>query len=126
MPGTRPPRRGPRPRPACRTPRTRPLLAADTYPQLHRSGAEFELLAQSPLDVADVGLGQTPVGEEGEGRRVDGPLHDVADTGPRRRLAQLDLLQGAVEGTRRHALVIGLDRIAKGRENPVHALARLG
>src|SRR5580658_3752501 len=108
MPGTRPPRRGPRPRPACRTPRTRPLLAADTNPQLHRSGAEFEFLAQSPLDVADVGLGQTPVGEEGEGRRVDGTLHDVADTRPRRGLAELELLHGAVEGASGHPLVVRL------------------
>src|ERR1700722_11840419 len=110
MPGTRPPRRGPRPRPACRTPRTRPLLAADTYPQLHRGGAELELLAQSPLDLPNVGLGQAPVGLQGEGRWGDGPLHDVPDASPRSRLTELDLLQGPVEGPGGHPLVVRLHR----------------
>src|ERR1035438_1656281 len=57
----------------------RPSLAADAHPQLHRGGAEFEFLAQSPLDVAQVRLRQSPVGEKGEGGRVNGALDDVAN-----------------------------------------------
>src|ERR1700733_10001778 len=57
-------------------------LATDAHPELHRRRAQFELLAQPALDVANVGLRQPAVGEEGEGRGVDGTLDDVTDLGP--------------------------------------------
>src|ERR1700757_2411179 len=56
-----------------------PSLAPDADPQLEWRGTEVECLAQTALDVAQVGLRQAPAREEGEGRRVDRTLHRVAD-----------------------------------------------
>src|SRR5580693_1707743 len=108
------------------TRRLRPSLAADAHPQLHRGGAEFELFAQSTLDVAQVRLGQSPIGEKGKGGRVNGALDDVANLGAGGGLAQLQFENGPVEGTSGHPLVIRLDRVTQGREDTVHAPARKG
>src|ERR1700733_9742119 len=108
------------------TRRLRPSLAADAHPQLHRSGAEFEFLAQSPLDVAQVRLGQSSVGEEGEGGWVNGALDDVANLGARGGLAQLQFENGPVESPGGYSLVVRLDRVTQGREDPVDAPTRKG
>src|SRR5580700_2157923 len=47
----------------------------DADPELDGHRAQFELLTQLALDVAQVRLVQAPGGEKGEGRRVGGPLH---------------------------------------------------
>src|SRR5436305_6026178 len=56
-------------------------------PQLQRSRAEVEVLANAPLQVAQVGGRQGPAGEQGERRRVGCSLRRVEHThAPRRRV----------------------------------------
>src|SRR6202042_1367097 len=78
--------------------RTGSSLPPDPHPQLHRGGAEVEALPDTTFYVAEVRLRQTAIREECERRRVDSALDDVADLGPGRGLAVLQLLHGAGEG----------------------------
>src|SRR5580704_10012792 len=77
-------------------------LPAHPHAQFHRCGTEVELLPDPALYVADVRLGQPPVREEREGRWVGGALDDVADLRSGRGLTPLELLDGAVERSRRN------------------------
>src|ERR1700683_1018386 len=101
-----------------------PSLAAYPDAQLHRRGAEVELLTQTALDVADVRGREAPAGEQCERRRVDGALDDVADACPRRGLAALQLLYRAVEDAGGHALVVGRLGVSQRGQYAVHALCR--